>query len=134
MIGIILQSQSEGATASLIIGPMAIVFVAYMFYKAMNRDPFSGLNRQLASLRQFGIEDARQKKAMRETFEAENLPYPKSKSGSKTKPRKTSKSKEVKKSPSPSGGRSKSTNSKIDKALQDTRERESALTESDETR
>ena len=124
MIGIILQSQSEGTTASLIVGPLAIIITAYMFYNAKNRNGYAEINKGMAEIRQFAIEEARQKKAMRETFERENLPYPKSKSDSKNKVREPSKSREVINVPSSGGGRSKSPSSEIDKALQETRERE----------
>ena len=73
---IILQAQSENEAAAVIAGPAAIIIVAYMFYKESGNS-FSQLNDDLADLRQWRIEDARQRKRYNQTFKRENLPKPK---------------------------------------------------------
>jgi hypothetical protein len=73
---IVLQAQSQSEAAAVITGPVIIIFLAYMFYKTSGNN-FSQLNDELADLRQWRIEEARQQKRYNQIFKRENLPKPK---------------------------------------------------------
>ena len=124
MIGTVLQAQSANEGAAVIMVPISIILAIFYLYKTTSSNyQYSKLNRQLADLREFGIENARQQKRMKEIFDRENLPYPKSKKSKKkttdrsksiSKPRKKSKPK-VKNKPSSRSSDRPDASTKVDR-------------------